>query len=312
MAIPTSTAGLQAQTTSVPAGGEQQSDAPSSRTAEFVVLGLGGALVVFFAGASAVLAAGGDTPTAFWAAGGAVAGGLLGLLVPPPSSKDATGLASNVAGNAVHAAAVQAAQAALDRLPESAKPAGVKAVVRVDAVGEELESRLDSAARRGDTPSSAARRGATIAGLAHQVAADDARKAAESASEDLEPFPAGEHHNLSAARLAEDAHATSTVVDAAAAAASAAQTSAADTAVAAAAADASGTPKRAASWLLTLFVGLLALGVVLAGGAVTPPKSFGPEALQNVTKAVLALASAAGTGLIGLWAPTPSSQGAGK
>ena len=57
MAIPTSTAGLQAQTTSVPAGGEQQSDAPSSRTAEFVVLGLGGALVVFFAGASAVLGA---------------------------------------------------------------------------------------------------------------------------------------------------------------------------------------------------------------------------------------------------------------
>jgi hypothetical protein len=311
MATPISTAGLQDETTSLSTGG-QQSGGRNWGTVDIAVLGLGGALVVFFAGAAAVLAAGGDTPTAFWAAGGAVAGGLLGLLVPPPSSKDAAGLASNIAGTAVHTAAVQAAEAALERLPESAKPAGAKAVARVDTIGEEVESRLDSAARRGDTPSSAARRGAAIAGLAHQVAADDVRKAADAASEQLEPFPAGERNDPGVTKAAEDAHAASTVVDAAAAAASAAQVSATDTAVAAAAADASGTPTRAAAWLLTLFVGLLALGVVLAGGAVTPPKSFGPEALQSATKAVLALASAAGTGLVGLWAPSPSSRGSGK
>ncbi len=270
-------------------------------TLDVAVLGLGGALIVFFAGAAAVLATGSDAPTAFWAAGGAVVGGLLGLLVPAPSSWDATVLAANIAGSAVHTSAVQAAQSSLDRLPESAKAAGTKALVRVDGVGEELEASLDSAARRGDTPASAARRGAAIAGLAHQVAADDARRAAEAASEHLEPFPEGERNDPSVARAAEDAHATSTVVDAAAAAAGAAQTGATDTAVAAASINGSGTPMRAAAWLSMAFVGLLALGIVLAAGAVTPPKAFGPQALQNVAKAVIALASAAGAGLIGLW-----------
>jgi hypothetical protein len=311
MATPTSTGAAQSTSTQPSPAGAQQTSGPRWGSLDLAVLGLGAALVVFFAGAAAVLAAGGDAPTAFWAAGGAVAGGLLGLLVPPPSSKDATALASSIAGSAVHTAAVEAAQVALERLPESAKPAGVKAVARVDAVGEELEPSLDSAARRGDTAVSAARRGATIAGLAHQVAADDARKAADTASEQLEPFPASERDDPSAARAAEAAHATSTVVDAAAAAANAAQASAAETAVAAAAGDSTGTPTHAGAWLLILFVGLLALSIILAAGAVTPPKSFGSEALQNVTKAVVALASAAGTGLVGLWAPSPSSQGSG-
>jgi hypothetical protein len=275
---------------------------------DLAVLGLGAALVVFFAGAAAVLATGSYVPTAFWAAGAAVGGGLLGLLVPSPASSDSTALASNIAGNAVHAAAIQAAQRALARLPESAKPAGTTALVRIDGVGEELESTLDSAARRGDTPASAALRGATIAGLAHQVTADDARRVADTASEHLQPFPAEEQNDPSATKAAEDAHATSTVVDAAAAAANAAQASATDTGVAAASINRSGTPTRAATWLTLVFVALLALGIVLAAGAVIPPKSFGLQALQNATQAILALAVAAATALIGLWAPAPSSR----
>jgi branched-subunit amino acid permease len=57
-----------------------------------------------------------------------------------------------------------------------------------------------------------------------------------------------------------------------------------------------------------VFVALLALGIVLAAGAVIPPKSFGLQALQNATQAILALAVAAATALIGLWAPAPSSR----
>ena len=115
----------------------------------------------------------------------------------------------------------------------------------------------------------------------HYLGIVRARKAAEAASERLEPFPEAERSDPSAAKAAEDAHATSTVVDAAAAAASAAQGSATDTAVAAAATNGSGTPTHAAAWLSAVFVALLALGIVLAAGGVVPPKSFGREALQT-------------------------------
>lgn len=65
--------------------------------------------------------------------------------------------------------------------------------------------------------------------------------------------------------------------------------------------------------LTIVFVSLLALAVVLASGAITPPNSFKPDALQDVTKAVIALASAAGSGLIGIFVPKPApSTGAGK
>jgi hypothetical protein len=308
MATPTSARGAQEAAPAAITGGDEHLTERGGRGAvDLAVVGLGAALVVFFAGAAAVLATGSDAPTAFWAAGGAVSGGLLGLLVPPPSSPDPNVLASSIAGNAVQTAAVQAAKRAADRLPESAKAAGTKALARVDGIGEELESSLDSAARRGDTPASAARRGATIAGLAHRVAADDSRRAADAASEQLEPFSNGERSDPSASKAAEDAHASSTVADAAADAAGAAQASATDTAVAAVSMSGPATLARTATWLFMVFVALLALGIVLAAGAVTPPKSFGSQALENVTTAVLALASAAGTGLIGLWIPTPTS-----
>ncbi len=54
--------------------------------------------------------------------------------------------------------------------------------------------------------------------------------------------------------------------------------------------------------LAGVFVLLLALAIVLAGGAINPPTAFA-QSLDNVTKAVLALASAAGTGVLGLLVP---------
>ena len=58
--------------------------------------------------------------------------------------------------------------------------------------------------------------------------------------------------------------------------------------------------------LVVVFVLLLTLAVVLAGGAIAPPASFGTQSLQDLIKAVTALASAAGTGVLGLLAPAPS------
>jgi hypothetical protein len=66
-----------------------------------------------------------------------------------------------------------------------------------------------------------------------------------------------------------------------------------------------GTPMVAAFLLLGFFVTLLALGVVLAAGAIVPPQAF-LQSLQSVTTAIVALASASGSALIGLLAPTPS------
>jgi hypothetical protein len=63
--------------------------------------------------------------------------------------------------------------------------------------------------------------------------------------------------------------------------------------------------------LAVVFVLLLALGIVLAAGAITPPASFQTGTLQTVTKAVMALATAAGSGLIGLFAHGPTQPAGG-
>jgi hypothetical protein len=64
--------------------------------------------------------------------------------------------------------------------------------------------------------------------------------------------------------------------------------------------------------LAIVFAGLLGLSVLLAGGAITPLKAFGTDSIQNLTKTAVALASAAGTGLIGLLAPAPGSGVGGQ
>lgn len=58
--------------------------------------------------------------------------------------------------------------------------------------------------------------------------------------------------------------------------------------------------------LAIIFVVLLVLAVVLSAGAIVPPPAF-DESLKGVTTAVLALASAAGSAIIGIYAPSPSA-----
>jgi hypothetical protein len=56
--------------------------------------------------------------------------------------------------------------------------------------------------------------------------------------------------------------------------------------------------------LVVVFLLSLALGVFLAAGGIVPPASF-TASLKSVTTAVIALASASGSALIGILAPTP-------
>jgi hypothetical protein len=61
-----------------------------------------------------------------------------------------------------------------------------------------------------------------------------------------------------------------------------------------------------------VFVLLLALAVVLASGGITPPKGFKTNPLPELIKAVITLASAAGTGLISVFAPSPAQSSGGS
>jgi len=68
---------------------------------------------------------------------------------------------------------------------------------------------------------------------------------------------------------------------------------------------------RSISWttvaaLGVVFVLLLILSIFLAGGAIVPPADFGVGSIQNLTKTVIAMAAAAGTGMIGLLVPSPA------
>lgn len=63
----------------------------------------------------------------------------------------------------------------------------------------------------------------------------------------------------------------------------------------------------AACVLAIFFMVLLGLGVVLAAGAVVPPQAL-MGSFKNVITAVVALASASGSALIGILAPTPNQS----
>ena len=77
---------------------------------------------------------------------------------------------------------------------------------------------------------------------------------------------------------------------------------------AAADAVAAAAPNWTLIFLFGFFLLALTLAVVLASGAIIPPAAFGNTLLQQLTTAVVALASAAGTAIIGILAPNPGQQ----
>jgi hypothetical protein len=284
---------------------------------DIAVIGLAFALVMFFVAVAVVLAVNGNAPTAFWSAGGAVSGGLLGLLAEPPrSGASQRQVAARVAGDLTHTAALQAATAVAGTVPGDQKQAASDALNEVSERGVGLLARIDLSVPKSATPVAVADESAALAVNAHRDAArgaDDAlRKAKTMLSHAEAEVPPDADKIQQAASAVAAATGKSAVLGAAADAANKAKPGAADRGVTVAAtASPSGSPTAAVWTLLLIFLGLLGAGVLLAAGAVTPPESFGTGPLDNLTKTIVALASAAGTGLIGLLAPAPSTKGSG-
>lgn len=277
---------------------------------ELVVAGLGAALVTFFLAAGAALAAGTTPPTAFWAAGGAVSGGLIGFFIQPPKGKGANDLAESVAEQGTHLAAVAAARESLRSLPPEQAAAGAQALSEVEAATNRPAA---LAQRRGATPVTAASDGAAGAAQTHHQALADAQKTLRTAQTQLRTLQGDPTRSTGvpqAQATVSSAEARLQVLSAAAAGADSGQSPAAS--AAADAANRTGPVDwKTPTALLAVFLLLLVVSIALAGGAVIPPKSFGPQSLQNIIKTLVALASAAGTGLIGLFVPAPKSAGHG-
>jgi hypothetical protein len=128
----------------------------------------------------------------------------------------------------------------------------------------------------------------------------DAAKEAAAAAKDAEATEATARKATAAAAEAAEADAHRAMADAAEATA---QTANAEAAAHRAVAASLPETKGAAFLLLAFFVLSLGLGIALAAGAIVPPQPF-IESLKSVTTAVVALASASGSALIGLLAPS--------
>ena len=253
---------------------------------EVAVIGLGGALVMFFAAAAAALAVKGNAPTAFWAAGSAVTGGLLGLLARPPGdTPNKPDVAAGVARELTNAAAARAATEEAAKHPDD--PQAKQALQDVVNRGVLL---MDQTA--GVRPMTAL----TVAAAA-QAAATDVAQAHRSAAVVAAPTTPGQSAVLEAA-------ATGAEQETLAAATSGVTT--------AAASPSSPTPRHTGLVLFLVFAVLLVLAIVLASGGIGVSHGFGTGAMDNVTKTVVSLASAAGSGLIGLYVPSKAGAGSGS
>jgi len=277
---------------------------------DLAVVGLGTALVFFFAGAAVVLAVKGNAPTAFWAAGSAVAGGLLGLLVEPPGqTPDTNQLATTVAGDLTNSAALRAATAAAAaHLDQPNAAAAAVGHVRQRSVVALEQAKRNVAAQA--TPATAAQAGAQEIAQNHRAAAAAAQQQLAQAQQALTATQAaGAQHGIDEAQATQvTAAINSHVLTAAADAAEQSSLEATNNAVTAVAGTrASRTPQQAGLVLGIVFVALVILAVVLASGVIGVHHGYDHLAMDNVTKTILSLASAAGSALIGLYAPSPPS-----
>jgi hypothetical protein len=259
----------------------------------FAIVGVGTALVVMLIGASTIAALGHGVPKELWAIGGALSGALVGILVPSPRLASGGEATPAAAGYKTHKTA-EIAQSAGVR-PEQA--AGAKeALWRVEQQGGELKHKLTSTAVVTSVNEN---------GQAHRAAADAVqlqRGALEKVTQEARDSPA--NLNLQAAKEVHEA------------------------AHEAASQAAPGAAQRAPGWFaavktisaeakifvpLLLFAVALALGVLLGLGVIhaqpCPAEAKSCTYYAGTTKqaanALIALASAAGGALLGVFATSP-------
>lgn len=281
----------------------------TGRAYTLAIVGVGTALVVTLIGASTIAALGHQVPKELWAIGGALSGALVGILVQAPRLASGGEATPAAAGYKTHNAAVEAARSKAAEIVKAAgatpeQMAGARvALQRVERQGAELKTKLASTAMvTAGNEDGQAHRAAADAVQLQRVALEDVTTKANESPADPELQAAKEVH--------EAAHE---------AASKAAPTAA----------------RREPGWFaavktitaeakifvpLILFAVALALGVLLGLGVIhaqpCPPKATNCSYYAGTTKqaanALIALASAAGGALIGVFATSPGASKAAK
>lgn len=257
----------------------------------YAVVGLGVAEALFLIGVSVIVAVGKTVPSELWTIGTALGGGLLGLLVPSPKGSGKAKAAASAA--AAHSAAATAARAAAAREDADVRPAA-------DAAAQEVANAKGAA-------SAMSKSGSNPTAAAVMVAGNHATKAAALAQQAKDTL--ADPPNPTADQKAKDLQARSRVYQAASEAAGSPQTQ--RDALAAANAAPAGPPTFGAI-LAKLIVPLLVFGVALALGIllttgvwIHPSAGYHAEAIKT-GNALLALATATGGAIVGIFAPSPA------
>ena len=248
----------------------------------YAVIGLGVAEALFLIAVGVIVAVGHTVPAELWTIGTALGGGLLGLLVPAPK---AGGKAKAAASAAVaHAAAAKAAH---DEATHVAGPAQADAQTAADEVLNGAgASKAISQSKSNPTAA------AGMLASAHAATAEGFTAMARKASDAKRP----------------GLQAKARVYQAAADAAQAPETQAA--ALAAAKIAPSG-PTTFGAVAVKVFIPVIVLAVSLALGTllltgvwIHPSAAYRPDAIKE-GNALLALATATGGALVGIFAPSP-------
>ncbi len=275
----------------------------------FAIVGVSAALVVTIIGACTIAALGHGVPKELWAIGGALSGALVGILVPSPRLASGGEATPAAAGYKTHNAAVEAARSKAVEIQRSAgvtpeQAAGAReALQQVERQVAGVKSKLASMARI-----SLVNEG----GQAHTAAAEAVqlqRDLLEQATQ-----AAGNHPDDLGLRAAKEVH------EAAGDAASQAAPGAAQRAPGWFAAVKTITSEAKLFVPLLLFVVALALGVLMGLGAIhaqpCPGEAKSCTYYAGTTKqaanALIALASAAGGALLGVFANSPGASKAAK
>ncbi|MGA8365087.1 MAG: hypothetical protein WB709_11275 [Solirubrobacteraceae bacterium] len=157
------------------------------------IVGVGAALVVLIVGASTIAALGHAVPKELWAIGGALSGALVGILVPAPrlaASREAT---PSAAGYGTHNAAVSAARLKTEEIKRSPEvtdnevTAAEGALRKIEACRDQLKVqrwRLSSIATSWSETGGGHDAAAAAVGLQQSALTQAKRAAAEGASGD--------------------------------------------------------------------------------------------------------------------------------
>jgi hypothetical protein len=265
------------------------------------IVGVGTALVTMLIGASTIAALGHAVPKELWAIGGALSGALVGILIPTPRAGSSRESTPRAAGYATHNAAVDAARKKVAEVEHAAAAQAAIAGAQKALKDVEGQRRQLKAPLVGMASASALREG----GQGHEAAAvavNLQHEALQKANDELLVRP--DDPGLKAAvEVHEAAHAA-----------------AAKTAPKAAQGEAGwfGAVKAITAEArilipLLLFAVALALGTLLGLGVIrahpcTPEASscsYYATTTKELSKAMVALAAAAGGALIGVFATSP-------